>query len=88
MTSPDHLRQTRNRAVRERDDAVGHFDSISEHYRAGIIRELSEADEIAIYRQGSFVELRRGLHLPCTGNPGMAFKLVRLAVADAVCCRH
>ncbi len=69
------------REVWERDDAVRYFDSIGEHYKAEIIRDLPDDEEITIYRQGGFVDLCRGPHLPSTGKLGTAFKLTRLAGA-------
>ena len=46
-----------------------------EHYKAEIIRDLPDGEEITIYRQGAFVDLCRGPHLPSTGKLGTAFKL-------------
>ncbi|MCY4075307.1 MAG: threonine--tRNA ligase [Acidobacteria bacterium] len=69
------------REVWERDDAVRYFDSIGEHYKAEIIRDLPDDEQITIYRQGEFVDLCRGPHLPSTGKLGTAFKLTRLAGA-------
>ena len=69
------------REVWERDDAVRYFDSIGEHYKAEIIRDLPDDEEITIYRQGEFVDLCRGPHLPSTGKLGTAFKLTHLAGA-------
>ena len=69
------------REVWDRDDAVRYFESIGEAYKAEIIRDLPEDEEITIYRQGEFVDLCRGPHLPSTGKLGTAFKLTRLAGA-------
>ncbi len=69
------------REVWEREDAILHFESVGELYKAEIIRDLPEGEEITIYRQGDFVDLCRGPHLPSTGRLGTAFKLTRLAGA-------
>ncbi len=69
------------REVWDRDKAVRYFESIGEHYKAEIIRDLPDGEEVTIYRQGAFVDLCRGPHLPSTGKLGTAFKLTRLAGA-------
>ena len=69
------------REVWDRDEAVRYFQSFGEEYKAEIIRDLPEGEEITIYRQGEFVDLCRGPHLPSTGKLGTAFKLTRLAGA-------
>ena len=69
------------REVWDRAEALRYFQSIGEEYKAEIIRDLPEGEEITIYRQGEFVDLCRGPHLPSTGKLGTAFKLTRLAGA-------
>ncbi|MGE0723484.1 MAG: threonine--tRNA ligase [Alphaproteobacteria bacterium] len=69
------------REVWDRSQAIEYFKSIGEHYKAQIIQELPADDVITIYRQGNFVDLCRGPHLPSTGRLGKAFKLMRLAGA-------
>jgi len=69
------------REVWERDAAVQYFNGIGEHYKAQIIADLPEDEVITIYRQGDFVDLCRGPHLPSTGKLGHAFKLMKLAGA-------
>jgi threonyl-tRNA synthetase len=70
------------REVWQRDDAIAHFDSIGEKYKAEIIRDLPENDTITVYRQGeNWKDLCRGPHLPSTGRLGKAFKLMKLAGA-------
>ena len=71
------------REVWNRDEAVQYFQSIGEEYKAEIIRDFPADEEITIYRQGEFVDLCRGPHLPSTGKLGTAFKLPRLVGADA-----
>ena len=69
------------REVWTRADAIAHFQSNQEHYKAEIIADLPEDEEITIYRQGAFVDLCRGPHLVSTGKLGTAFKLTKLAGA-------
>jgi threonyl-tRNA synthetase len=69
------------REVWEREKAIEYFKSIGEHYKAEIIADLPEDEVITVYRQGDFVDLCRGPHLPSTGKLGTAFKLTKLAGA-------
>jgi threonyl-tRNA synthetase len=69
------------REVWDRDEAIRHFESIGEHYKAEIIRDLPGDETITVYRQGDFLDLCRGPHAPSTGRVGQAFKLTKLAGA-------
>jgi threonyl-tRNA synthetase len=69
------------REVWERQDAINFFKSIGEHYKAEIVRDLPAGDVITIYKQGRFVDLCLGPHLPSTGRLGKAFKLLKVAGA-------
>jgi len=69
------------REVWDRDEAVAHFRSIGEHYKAEIIAGIPEGESVTIYRQGEWLDLCRGPHLPSTGKLGTAFKLMKLAGA-------
>lgn len=69
------------REVWERDAAVELFGSMGEHYKAEIISEIPDGEPITLYRQGDFIDLCRGPHLPSTGKLGHAFKLTKLAGA-------
>ena len=69
------------REVWERDNAVAFFNSIGEKYKAEWIAEIPEDEEISLYRQGNFVDLCVGPHLPSTGQLGEAFKLMSVAGA-------
>ena len=69
------------REVWNRDEAIKHFKSIGEKYKAELIRDLPESEEISIYRQGKWYDLCRGPHLPTTGQVGTAFKLMKVAGA-------
>ncbi|MBI3440222.1 MAG: TGS domain-containing protein, partial [Proteobacteria bacterium] len=69
------------REVWSRSDAIKHFKSIGERYKAEIIQDLPGSEEITIYRQGKWYDLCRGPHLPSTGQVGTAFKLMKVAGA-------
>jgi len=69
------------REVWDRDEAVTFFRSIGEQYKAEIIASIPSAEPITLYRQGEFIDLCRGPHLPSTGKLGKAFKLTRVSGA-------
>ena len=70
-----------SREVWDRDAAVSYFREIGEKYKAEYIGEIPEGEEISLYRQGNFVDLCVGPHLPSTGHLGQAFKLMNVAGA-------
>ncbi len=69
------------REVWNRNEAIRHFKEIGEDYKAEIISDLPETEEISVYRQGKWYDLCRGPHLPSTGHVGSAFKLMKVAGA-------
>jgi len=69
------------REVWSRDKAIEFFKSIGEHFKAEIISNIPEGEDVSLYRQGNFIDLCRGPHLPSTGKLGKAFKLMKLAGA-------
>ena len=69
------------REVWDRNRAVAFFDGIGERYKAEYIGEIPPQEEISLYRQGNFVDLCVGPHLPSTGRLGHAFKLMNVAGA-------
>ncbi|MDE2336998.1 MAG: TGS domain-containing protein, partial [Alphaproteobacteria bacterium] len=69
------------REVWNRDEAIEHFKSIGEDYKAEIISDLPQTEEISVYKQGKWYDLCRGPHLPSTGHVGSAFKLMKVAGA-------
>jgi threonyl-tRNA synthetase len=69
------------REVWERDDAVEFFKEAGEAYKAEIIASIPQGEEVGLYRQGEFIDLCRGPHLPSTGKLGTAFKLMSIAGA-------
>ncbi len=69
------------REVWDRDEAVRFFQDLGEDYKAEIIEAIPAKEAITLYRQGKFIDLCRGPHLPSTGRLGKAFKLTKLAGA-------
>ena len=69
------------RQVWDRNEAIDYFKSIGEAYKAEIIQDLPENETITIYRQGEWLDLCRGPHLPSTGKLPKAFKMMKLAGA-------
>jgi len=63
-----------------REDAIKLFSDMGEFYKVEIISELPEGDVITVYRQGDFVDLCRGPHVPNTSFI-KAFKLLSIAGA-------
>lgn len=63
-----------------RDEAIRTFDQAGELYKVELIQALPEDAVISCYRQGEFVDLCAGPHLPSTGKV-KAFKLMSLAGA-------
>jgi threonyl-tRNA synthetase len=68
------------REVWQRDDAVAFFKSIGEYYKAELIDAIAQDQEVSLYREGEFVDLCRGPHVPSTGKLKV-FKLMKLAGA-------
>jgi len=68
------------RRLLPRDDAVAHFKSIGEHYKAEIIASIPSNEDISLYSEGAFTDLCRGPHVPSTGKLKV-FKLMKLAGA-------
>ena len=64
----------------DRDEAVKFFNGIGEKYKAEIISSIPATQKITLYRQGNFIDLCRGPHLPSTAHV-KHFKLMKLAGA-------
>jgi len=64
----------------KRDDAVKFFESIGEKYKAEIIGAIPADQTISLYREGDFIDLCRGPHVPSTGKLKV-FKLMKVAGA-------
>jgi threonyl-tRNA synthetase len=69
-----------SREVWQRDKAVEFFESIGEHYKAEIIASIPADQDVSLYREGDFVDLCRGPHVPSTGKLKV-FKLMKVAGA-------
>ncbi len=65
----------------DRLDAIQHFTDIGEKYKAEIIEGLPTGEVVTVYRQGEWLDLCRGPHLPSTGHVGKGFKLLKVAGA-------
>ncbi|MCQ9329184.1 threonine--tRNA ligase [Pelistega suis] len=63
-----------------RDDAVAFFKEQGEHYKAEIIASIPSNETISLYREGDFIDLCRGPHVPSTGKLKV-FKLMKVAGA-------
>ena len=69
------------REVWDREEAIRLFGAMGEQYKVEIIQDLPASETITLYRQGGFVDLCRGPHMPSTGRLGKAFKLMKVAGA-------
>ncbi len=76
----DEARPTR-KEVWDREEAIAHFKKIGETYKAEIIADLPEDEDVKIYFHGDWHDLCRGPHLPSTKHIGKAFKLMKVAGA-------
>jgi len=64
------------REVWERDKAADFFRGIGEEYKAEIIESIPSEEDLTLYRQGSFIDLCRGPHLPSTTKCCSAFTVL------------
>lgn len=64
-----------------RDKAIEFFTARGELFKVQIIKDLPDSSVITVYRQGQWLDLCRGPHLPSTGKIGTAFKLTKVAGA-------
>ncbi len=69
------------REIWDRDAAIKHFSDAGESFKAEHIGTIDASADISIYRQGDWLDLCTGPHLPSTGKLGKAFKLLKLAGA-------
>jgi len=69
-----------NRKVMPRDEAIDFFRGMGEDYKAEIISDIPQGEDISLYQQGEFIDLCRGPHVPATGKL-KAFKLMKVAGA-------
>lgn len=68
------------RSVMPRHEAIAFFEQLGERYKADIITRIPGEEALSLYRQGEFVDLCRGPHVPSTGKLRV-FKLTRVAGA-------
>ncbi len=68
------------REVVSRDEAVKFFTGLGEHYKAELIAAIPQGEDVSLYREGDFVDLCRGPHVPSTGKLKV-FKLMKVAGA-------
>jgi len=69
------------REIWSRDRIADYFREHGESFKAEWVREIPEDEEISVYRQGNWLDMCTGPHLPSTGKLGKAFKLTKLAGA-------
>jgi len=69
------------REVWSRKQAIEYFKSIGENFKVEVIQDIPEGEDLSIYKQGDFLDLCRGPHLPHTGFIGTAFKLTKISGA-------
>lgn len=67
-------------SIKSRDQAIEHFKSIAEEYKAEMIASIPANEDISLYTQAEFTDLCRGPHVPSTGKL-KAFKLMKTAGA-------
>jgi len=68
------------RSLMSRTDAVSLFEEMGEKYKVEILESIPSDEDLSFYKQGDFIDLCRGPHLPSTGKMG-AFKLTKVAGA-------
>ncbi len=67
--------------VWDRQKAIDFFKAKNEHYKVELIEGIDASQEISVYKQGQWLDLCRGPHMPSTGKIGKAFKLLKVAGA-------
>jgi threonyl-tRNA synthetase len=69
------------REIWDRDQAIKYFIDKGENYKAQLIEAIPVGEDVSVYKQGDWIDLCRGPHLPSTGKLGKYFKLMKLAGA-------
>ena len=67
------------REVWEREKARAYFLGRGEPFKAELVDAIPAGEEVSVYRQGDFLDLCRGPHMPTTRHAGLAFKLTAVA---------
>ena len=68
------------RSLMSRDEATKMFDEMGEKYKVELLQAVPDDEDLSFYRQGDFIDLCRGPHVPSTGK-FKAFKLTSVAGA-------
>ena len=68
------------RSVMSRNAAVELFTKMGEEYKVKILESIPSDEDLSFYKQGDFIDLCRGPHVPATGKI-QAFKLTKVAGA-------
>ena len=69
------------REVWSRQQAIDYYKDSGEPFKVELVEAIPEGEDLSFYRQGNFIDLCRGPHLPSTGKLGFAFKLMSVAGA-------
>ena len=69
------------RNVWTRDEAVAFYKKNNEPFKIELVEAIPADQTVTFYKQGDFIDLCRGPHLPSTGKLGHAFKLMKVAGA-------
>ena len=69
------------REVWSRDEAVAFYKKNDEPFKVELVDAIPANETVTFYRQGDFIDLCRGPHMPSTGRLGHAFKLMKVAGA-------
>jgi threonyl-tRNA synthetase len=69
------------RSEMSREDAITFFRDMGEEYKAKIIEDIPKNETLSLYKQGDFIDLCRGPHVPSTRHLKGGFKLMKLAGA-------
>ena len=70
-----------SREVWTRDEAVAFYKKNDEPFKVELVDAIPKDETVSFYRQGDFIDLCRGPHMPSTGRLGHAFKLMSVAGA-------
>ena len=80
MTEISKKDLTVERSVMSRADAVSLFEDMGEKYKVEILESIPSEQDLSFYKQGDFIDLCRGPHIPSTSKVG-SFKLTKVAGA-------
>ena len=69
------------REIWSRTEAIKFFKNKGEYFKVELIKDLPKDETISIYKQGKWLDLCRGPHMPSTNHIGTAFKLMKVAGA-------